>query len=374
MLDEAFANVTVLTVAHRLRSVMDYDQILVMQQGRLVERGTHAALLCANGTYARLWQRQADGGGDGADAFWRDGIPDYCSTSAVACDAPPPAPAPPPLCIDADMAANPDTGGLSGSTDQTLFSSSYGLTLVDDITDHESVTSDELPAVLWGKDAGGSSSKCKSNGATRVGLWVVYENGLEGYGVYDVTSSNWDAVMGTSEVTSSGFLAACGAPSYLYTETNLPMAWSSCSNSFSSNFDLDRNVQSGSNWRASSSGWSRARLRFYCSTSAVVCADSDGIPDAKESYTADKDSDGPPPPPPPAPSPCPDSNTNCPTWASRGECSTNPGYMLTSCRGSCDNCPSPPPPPSPPPSPPPPSTPPPPPSPPPSPFPASSSA
>ena len=78
VLDEAFANVTVLTVAHRLRSVMDYDQILVMQQGRLVERGTHAALLCANGTYARLWQRQADGGGDGADAFWRDGIPDYC--------------------------------------------------------------------------------------------------------------------------------------------------------------------------------------------------------------------------------------------------------------------------------------------------------
>jgi len=78
VLDEAFANVTVLTVAHRLQSVMDYDQILVMQQGRLVERGTHAALLCANGTYARLWQRQADGGGDGADAFWRDGIPDYC--------------------------------------------------------------------------------------------------------------------------------------------------------------------------------------------------------------------------------------------------------------------------------------------------------
>jgi len=178
------------------------------------------------------------------------------------------------LCVDADMAANPDTGGLSGSADETLFSSSYGLTLVDDITDHESVTSDELPAVLWGKDAGGSSSKCKSNGATRVGLWVVYENGLEGYGVYDVTSSNWDAVMGTSEVTSSGFLAACGAPDYLYTETNLPMAWPgvSCSNSFSINFDLDHNVKFGSNWRASSSGWSRARLRFYCSTSAVVCA------------------------------------------------------------------------------------------------------
>ena len=48
--------------------------------------------------------------------------------------------------------------------------------------------------MLWGKDAGGSTSKCKSNGATVVGLWVVYENGLEGYGVYGVTSSNLGCV------------------------------------------------------------------------------------------------------------------------------------------------------------------------------------
>ena len=171
------------------------------------------------------------------------------------------------------MPANADTSGLSGSTDESLFSSSHGLTLVDDVTDHESVISDELPAVLWGKDAGGNASKCKSNGATAVGLWVVYENGLEGYGVYGVTSSNWDASnVASSLVTSSGFLASCGAPSFLHTQNNLPMAWSACTNTFSTNFDVDHTVNGGSNWRASSSGWSRARLRFYCSTSAVACA------------------------------------------------------------------------------------------------------
>ena len=201
------------------------------------------------------------------------------------------------------MRANTNTSGLSGSTDENLFSSSYGLTLVDDITDHESVTSDELPNVLWGREAGGRTSKCKSNGATVVGLWVVYENGLEGYGVYGVTSSNWDAsTVASSLVNSSGFLASCGAPDYLYTQigtvsgndgqtnVHLPMAWTftECTNTFTNDFDLCHTVDYGSNWRAESGGWNRVRLRFYCSSSAVPC------PDGK-----------PPPPPPTAPAPAP---------------------------------------------------------------------
>ena len=60
MLDEAFANVTVLTVAHRLQSVMDYDQILVMQDGRIIETGVHQALLDKGGAYARLWRLQQE--------------------------------------------------------------------------------------------------------------------------------------------------------------------------------------------------------------------------------------------------------------------------------------------------------------------------
>ena len=49
---------TTLVIAHRLSTVMDADQILVLAQGRIVERGTHAQLLEAKGEYARMWALQ----------------------------------------------------------------------------------------------------------------------------------------------------------------------------------------------------------------------------------------------------------------------------------------------------------------------------
>lgn len=54
---------TVLLVAHRLATVQDADQILVFDQGRLLEQGRHAALLARGGRYARLWHswEQAQG-------------------------------------------------------------------------------------------------------------------------------------------------------------------------------------------------------------------------------------------------------------------------------------------------------------------------
>ena len=50
---------TVLTIAHRLSTVVHADQILVLEKGRIVERGTHEALLARHGRYAGLWARQA---------------------------------------------------------------------------------------------------------------------------------------------------------------------------------------------------------------------------------------------------------------------------------------------------------------------------
>jgi ATP-binding cassette, subfamily B, heavy metal transporter len=49
---------TTLVIAHRLSTVMDADQILVLSQGRIVERGTHVQLLEAKGEYARMWALQ----------------------------------------------------------------------------------------------------------------------------------------------------------------------------------------------------------------------------------------------------------------------------------------------------------------------------
>jgi len=45
-------------IAHRLSTVVDADQILVMDHGRIVERGTHRELLEARGVYSQMWALQ----------------------------------------------------------------------------------------------------------------------------------------------------------------------------------------------------------------------------------------------------------------------------------------------------------------------------
>jgi len=50
---------TVITIAHRLSTVADADRIVVLEQGAIVEEGSHEALLASHGRYAQLWARQA---------------------------------------------------------------------------------------------------------------------------------------------------------------------------------------------------------------------------------------------------------------------------------------------------------------------------
>ncbi|UXY14112.1 ABC transporter ATP-binding protein/permease [Chitiniphilus purpureus] len=58
-LREISANRTTLIIAHRLSTVADADEIIVMDGGRVVERGNHRTLLAQDGAYARLWALQA---------------------------------------------------------------------------------------------------------------------------------------------------------------------------------------------------------------------------------------------------------------------------------------------------------------------------
>ncbi|MBX3133921.1 MAG: ABC transporter ATP-binding protein [Gemmatimonadaceae bacterium] len=64
-LDRLLAGRTTFVIAHRLSTIVHATQILVMDEGRIVERGTHDALLARGGAYARLHALQQRGGGDG---------------------------------------------------------------------------------------------------------------------------------------------------------------------------------------------------------------------------------------------------------------------------------------------------------------------
>jgi ATP-binding cassette subfamily B protein len=55
---------SVITIAHRLSTVVDADQIIVLEQGEIVERGTHDELLARPGRYAAMWARQMSGEDD----------------------------------------------------------------------------------------------------------------------------------------------------------------------------------------------------------------------------------------------------------------------------------------------------------------------
>ncbi len=66
-LDTLMADKTVIAIAHRLSTIARMDRLVVLDRGRIVEQGSHDALLRAKGHYAALWRRQSGGFIDAGD-------------------------------------------------------------------------------------------------------------------------------------------------------------------------------------------------------------------------------------------------------------------------------------------------------------------
>ncbi len=60
-LDEVMQGKTVIAIAHRLSTIAAMDRLIVMDEGRVIEQGSHAELLALDGVYARLWRHQSGG-------------------------------------------------------------------------------------------------------------------------------------------------------------------------------------------------------------------------------------------------------------------------------------------------------------------------
>jgi ATP-binding cassette subfamily B protein len=60
-LERVMEGKTVIAIAHRLSTIAKMDRIVVLEDGRIVEEGTHRQLLAKGGTYARYWERQSGG-------------------------------------------------------------------------------------------------------------------------------------------------------------------------------------------------------------------------------------------------------------------------------------------------------------------------
>ena len=112
-----------------------------------------------------------------------------------------------------------------------------------------------------------------TDNADRVGIYVEYANGLTGSASYSGAAGLWNQCCTTinGPDTFSGFFTSNAILHGLNnTGAGLPMAWTSLTNAFTNNFDLDYSESFGSEWRANTSGWQSVEITLYSTSGEIA--------------------------------------------------------------------------------------------------------
>ena len=100
----------------------------------------------------------------------------------------------------------------------------------------------------------------------RISVSVTFADGTYGEATYLGLTGKWDSgFSGVRPSNGRGFLSGCNLVGLTHRYTNgLPLAWINCQMKYSDNFDLDKNISRGGNFRASASGWNYADFNICC--------------------------------------------------------------------------------------------------------------
>ena len=135
----------------------------------------------------------------------------------------------------------------------------------------DSTMQSTLECISWRDDESNSTIQLPDDiapGCTsdRISVSVTFADGKYGEATYLGLTGKWDSgFSGVRPSNGKGFLSGCNLVGLTHRYTDgLPLAWINCKMKYTDNFDLDKKISRGGNFRASASGWNYADFNICC--------------------------------------------------------------------------------------------------------------